>query len=269
MDHPAGINSCEGPWTATLNFQANFDKDIPHVSKEATFAVSVANALGGLDQLFHGSAHLKGWGLSPMPDPVLYNVRGFDPLNKQFSYEVNPRFGNTSPANSIARAPFRVTLTMSLKLNPPLNVQTLNRFLRPGRAGLPGKKLTAAELLLRYRRNVSDPYEEILRERDSLLLTPDQETALHAADDTYRQKVDSIWIPVTEYLAELPDRFDAAEPLKRQEAATDSAWEVTRLDIQRTLPGILSPVQLSILPGMTSFLYKAKKPVHIRMYYFN
>jgi hypothetical protein len=266
---PAAINSCEGPWTASLNLQASFDRKIPHTTKTGTFAISVVNGLSGLDQLLHGSDHLKGWGASPFPDPVLYNVRGFDATTRQFRYEVNPRFGNTSPALSTIRAPFRITLSMSLSLGPATNLQTLNRYLRPGRAGMPGKKLTAPELLTRYRRNVNDPYYQILEEKDSLLLTPDQETALRKTQDEYNARIDSLWGPLADYLANLPDHFDVTEVLKRQEAATDSAWEVTRLDVQRTLPGILSPIQLSLLPGTAGYLYKAKKPVHIRQYFFN
>jgi hypothetical protein len=269
LGHPGAINSCEGPWTAALNLEASFGRTIPRTKRYGSFAISVVNGLGGLDQLLHGSNHLKGWGTTPFADPVLYNVRGFDPATKQFRYEVNPGFGNTSPARSTVRAPFRISLSVSVNLGPAINLQMVSRYLRPGRAGMPGKKLTAPELLTRYRRNVNDPYAQILEEKDSLLLTPDQETELRKTQDEYSARMDSLWKPFADYLANLPDQFDVTEVVKRQEELTDAAWEITRLEVQRTLPKILTKIQLSLLPGTARALYNATKPVHMRTYYFN
>jgi hypothetical protein len=71
---------------------------------------------------------------------------------------------------------------------------------------------------------------------------------------------------VSEYLAALPDNFDSKEALRRQEDAVDAAWEHTRVDVQRTLPEILSPVQMRLLPQLIDYLMKAKGKVEIRMF---
>ena len=96
---------------------------------------AIANPLGGIDQLLHGSTNLRGWGLSAVPDPRLYSVRGFDSLARQFKYEVNPRFGITSPANSSVRAPFRLELAVSLSVGPPMALQQLERWVQVGEVG--------------------------------------------------------------------------------------------------------------------------------------
>ncbi len=267
LGRAAGKNSCEGPWTAMLNAQLAFDFTLPGTSRRTNVALAFANPLGGIDQLIHGADHLRGWGSPAMPDPVLYNVRGFDATNNRFKYDVNPRFGNTSPANTTFRSPFRVTLDVRFDLGTSLPQQQLGRWLKPGRAGRPGPRLSAAELKRRYARNVPNPYARILQETDSLLLTRDQVEAIQRVQTTYVQRMDSLWTSLADYLAGLGDQFNSAEALKRQESATDDAWELSRADIQRTLPTILSPVQLQLLPFPADLLYKSKdKLVGIRIF---
>jgi hypothetical protein len=48
---------------------------------------------------------------------------GFDPATRRFAYPVNPRFGSTSPALNTMRAPFRLTLDVSLDIAPSQNEQ--------------------------------------------------------------------------------------------------------------------------------------------------
>jgi hypothetical protein len=266
MDRPAARNSCEGPWTTSLNAQLSYSGKLPITQQWGTISLALSNPLGGLDQLLHGADHLRGWGTAAYPDPVLYSPRAFDPATERFAYSINPRFGNTRPDNTLLRAPFRVTLDISLALGRPLNQQQLNRWIKPGRDGRAGPRLSVKELQRRYSRNVPDPYKEILEESDSLLLTRDQTEALQKADTSYRQRIDSVWSALSEYLAALPDRFDSAEALKRQEAAVSAAWELTKLDVQRTLPPILSPIQLKLLPWEAAYLFKTTGEVGIRMF---
>lgn len=262
----AGRNSCEGPWTTSLNMQLAWQGMIKPLGHYGSVALAFANPLGGLDQLLHGSGHLHGWGTQSAPDPVLYTPRGFDPSARRFEYAVNPRFGSTNPANTLLRVPFRVTLDVSLQLGPSFGQQEISRFLRPGRGGYPGKRLTAEELERRYARNVPDPYAEILQQSDSLLLSRDEVDSLRAIDARYKQHQDSIWTDLSRYLASLGDRYDAKAALKRQETAIDAAWEYARTDLQAELPHVLSPIQLGMLPRMAGMLYRAKQPVHIRMF---
>jgi hypothetical protein len=267
LGHAAGRNSCEGPWTAALNANLGTSFEIPHsLGRYVYVSLAIANPLGGLDQLLHGSSHLRGWGLQAFPDPILYNVRGFDSTAKRFRYEVNPRFGNTQPASTIIRSPFRVTLDVRTEIGPGLPLQQLKRLVSAGRGGRPGPKLDAAALKKRYARSVPDPYREILDESDSLLLTAGQEKAIEAAQADYLHGIDSVWTPLVEYLAALGDTYDAEEAVKRQDSTTDDAWEFTRLHVQKTLAPILSPIQLKLLPWPAGMLYTAKKRMHIRIF---
>jgi hypothetical protein len=75
-----------------------------------------------------------------------------------------------------------------------------------------------------------------------------------------------VWTALSEYLAGLGDDYNPADALKKQEAAVDQGWEVSRLDVQRTLPRILSPIQLKLLPWESAMLFKAKEQVHIRIF---
>ncbi|MHB1861876.1 MAG: TonB-dependent receptor [Gemmatimonadaceae bacterium] len=262
----AGRNSCQGPWTTALNARLGLTGQLLHLGRRVNVGINLANPLGGLDQLLHGSNNLHGWGTPAMPDAVLYTVRGYDPASSQFRYQVNPRFGSTNPALNTVRAPFRLTLDVSIDIGRPIDEQQLDKWLNPGRDGHRGQKLTANDLKRRYERDVPDPYTGVLQQSDSLLLTRDQVDELRASQLKYRQRMDSLWTDLAQYLADLPDHYDAAQALKRASDATDAAWEITRLDVQKTFKGVLSPVQLQLLPGIASMLYNAKEPLHIRMF---
>jgi len=264
---PAERFSCEGPWTASLRAHIMRPLKIPsRLGQSATIAFAIDNPLGGLDQLLHGSNGLRGWGTPSFPNPVLYNVRGFDPIANRFLYEVNPRFGNTRPANTIIRAPFRITLDVSMDIGSPMPLQQIKRWLGAGRGIRPGPRLSSEELKRRFKRNVPDPYFWILQYTDSLLLSIDQENALEAVQRSYGRAVDSLWTPLTEDFAALPQNFDPRDAAKRQDDVTGEVWEFTRLELQRTLPGILNPLQLRMLPNNVGFLFGATKPVRVRMY---
>jgi hypothetical protein len=90
------------------------------------------------------------------------------------AYAVNPRFGNSSPAASTVRAPFRVTLDVNVDVAQAQTEQQLDRWLRPGRRGIAGTRVSAPDLMRRFQRTVTDPFAEVLQEADSLLLTPQQ-----------------------------------------------------------------------------------------------
>ncbi|MEP6491473.1 MAG: carboxypeptidase-like regulatory domain-containing protein [bacterium] len=259
----AGRASCEGPWTAQLNAQLITSYGAMHLPRRiSAIALTLTNPLGGIDQWVHGASHLRGWGTQPLPDPVLYDVRGFDQATSRFRYEVNPRFGNTNPSVTTLRAPFRITLDVSLDLGRPIFLQQLERSIKPGRNGYPGPRLTVAEIKRRYEStNIADPYASVLREADSLLLSRTQTEALQKVQSAYRQRIDTLWLGLATYLAALPDQYDAPTALARQEDAIASAREITRVDVRSTLPGILSPIQLRLLPSTALYYLRAAEPI--------
>src|SRR5665213_132792 len=259
-------NSCEGPWTTALNAQIKYGRQMPFTGQYGSISLALSNPLGGLDQLLHGANNLRGWGTSAYPDPILYRPVGFDPATDRFKYAINPRFGNTQPSNTLLRAPFRVTLDISLTLGRTIQQQQLNRWIGPGRGGRTGPKLSVKELVRLYSRNVPDPYANILQESDSLLLTRDQTEALSKADTAYVARIAPIWQSLAEDLFALPDDFNSAEALKRQESGVQAGWDVARDDVKATLPKILSPIQLRLLPWLPALLLKATGPVKVRLF---
>jgi len=270
LNQPAARNSCEGPWTASFNMSLSpayrIIKHLPLQSHHPDVTLYISNPLGGLDQLLHGS-NLKGWGTPSFPDRVLYYVRGFDSTTKQYQYEVNPRFGNTRPSATTFRVPFRVTLDFSMSFGPSGDEQQIDRMLRRGRNGNPGPRLDSAAIVRRYCGNLPDWYNDIIQQADSLLLTRDQVDALRAARESYMQRIRAHWGRFAEHLASIPDSYDTKALAKEQTEATDEAWDIAREDAQTTLPKILTPTQLTILPGNSRFIYESKEPIRGTRYF--
>jgi hypothetical protein len=262
----AARNSCEGPWTASMDAQIVSLRRPPFLHRDGTITLAFANPLGGIDQVVHGSSHLKGWGSTPVPDRTLYYVRGFDPATSSYRYEQNQRFGATAPSRNLGATPFRITLDVKLYMGRPIMRQMLDRSLAPGRNGNTKPKLTVAQLKRRYERTVTDPYAELLEQTDSLLLTRDQMDAITATQREYRHGMDSIWVPLVVYLDGLPDSFDSKAALARQERATDAAWEYTRLNVKSNIGRILTPLQIRLSPSIVKVFYNSKKPLRVRTY---
>jgi hypothetical protein len=261
----AGRNSCEGPWTETMNIGLRMNGQQLLHTPRMDVTLNLTNPLGGLDQLLHGANDLHGWGTTVAPDRTLYTVRGFDPSTNQFLYTVNPRFGSTRPSASTLRAPFRLTLDVQLDIARSMPEQQLDRWLRPGRAGRPGPKLAASEFMRRYQRTVPDPYGELLQETDSLLLSPGQIAQIQSVRATYRTRVDAMWTDLSEYLGALPDTYDFDEVVKRTDSTIDDIWEITRLDVQKNVGEILAPAQTALLGGWAGQLFRARDRLHIRL----
>lgn len=262
----ASRNGCEGPWTADLNARIGLNTwKFGERWRPWGVAIFITNPLGGLDAALHGSK-LRGWGSSAVPDPTLYRVVGFDESSRRFRYQVNPQFADTRPSVSTMRAPFRITLDIQRSLGPSASLQQLNRLLRPGRSQ-PGKRLSSADLVARYRRNVLNPYAGILEESDSLLLQPAQVARLNAAQAAYTALVDSMWTDLAAEFAGLPDQFDGKSALALQEATIDRIWDVGRVHTQANLPGILDAIQLKLLPYPASMYFGAKQPIKGIRYY--
>jgi hypothetical protein len=262
LGRAAERNSCEGPWTTSLNMQLSASGARLKLGQRlGLITLNLANPLGGLDQLLHGSANLRGWGTSAFADPVLYNVRGFDAAAGRFVYAVNPRFGSTRPSISTLRAPFRVTLDVSLNVGRPASEQQLVRWVDPGRSR-PGTKLGVVDLKKRYLTSVPNPYPAVLQLADSLLLSRDQVDSLRATSAAYSARVDSMWTSLAEYLAALPASYDRAEAVRRQEQTVGDVWEMTRLHVQQHLRALLTPVQLSMVGGWASTFNNFTRPMN-------
>ncbi|MEO9225907.1 MAG: hypothetical protein ABI328_05970, partial [Gemmatimonadaceae bacterium] len=255
LGHAAAQGSCEGPWTASLNAQLDFKFRFPRSHRETHFVMAFTNPLGALDQVLHGANHVHGWGTSSYPDPVLYQVRGFDAVSESYHYAVNPRFGNTRPTSGIARVPFGVTLDFSIDIAPPLDRQIVEMLLKPGRNGFPGACLSAAGLKHRFEISNTDPFREVMEESDSLMLTRAQTEALQKVDDPYRIQRDSIITGLSNHLANLGETFNTRDAARRYDDATAALWDLGHLTVRRELPWILNRFQLRMLPYWANWMY--------------
>jgi hypothetical protein len=233
-------------------------------AEQMQLSLFIENPLGGLDRLLHGN-DIRGWGARAAPDPVLLAVRGWDATAQRFAYDVNPRFGTTDPRLSTIRAPFRVTLNLSVPFGPTFPEQQLDRALRPGRRGIPGPRPDSATLHTRYARNVANPVEAVLRERDSLLLTAAQVAQLEPIAQEFKQRADSLWAALAREFARYDDQYDAKSALARQEQVIDAVWELARVHSAR-LTDILTPVQHKLLPWPSNWLRTTKPGFKVRIF---
>ena len=171
----AGRNSCRGPWTPSLDIQANFRPDGFGLHRKMMFSLITSNLLAGLDQLLHGG-NLHGWGQPNRVDPTLLYVRGFDVSTQSFIYDVNERFGSTNLAQSAFRVPFVVALQGRLMLGP----DPRDRFRQIFSSRLQNAT-TGPETVL-------NPIAQIIQMRIQLQLTQEQVDRLTVVSDSLAEK---------------------------------------------------------------------------------
>src|SRR5688500_1896682 len=187
--------------------------------QRATLSFSVSNPLGAADLLLHGENNLKGWGQVSFVDPTLLYVRGFDSTTKRYKYEVNPRFGITNPQFNSFRAPVTLTMQLRVDVGPTRERQQLTQQLDRGRK-TQGQKTPEFILRAMYGSGgMVNPMAQMLRQSDTLELTGPQADSLASMNRAYTVSLDSIWMPLTKYLAELPERYDQGEAYARYTAA--------------------------------------------------
>jgi hypothetical protein len=234
----AARNSCQNPWTsqATLNFALNPIKF--RLPQRASVSFQISNPLGAADMLLHDDSRLKGWGQMAFADPTLLAVRGFDPQERRFRYEVNERFGSTRPAFSAVRNPVTVTAMMRFDLGPTRERQLLTQQLDRGRTRR-GDKTPEPMLRAMYiNGGLTNPLASILRQSDTLELTGAQADSIATMNRTYVIRLDSIWSPIVKYFASLPDNYNRDDAYRRYKAAREASVDLLiRLapDIRRLL----------------------------------
>jgi hypothetical protein len=247
----AARQSCRGPWTQQLNVQWTPRVGWRPGGRYLTTRVVFENPLAGLDQLVHGADGLRGWGNSALPDPVLLVPRGFDAATQRFRYDVNPRFGDTRAARTLARVPFRVTLDVSMDLSVPFDLQQLRRALEPVRQEGRWQRRSADSIAALYLRNTSSIHRLILSESDSLFLTREQTDALVAADSVFGARVRALYLPLAEFLAAQPDGEAGKAALDSVQATTKAYWPIFWEQVDVMAP-IVSPSQKALLPILQS-----------------
>lgn len=264
LGRAAGINSCEGPWSASATARVGLMNAFGTFGRRVNAALSITNPLSGVDRALNGG-NPRGWGASVSPDATLLIVRGFDARANRFRYDVNPRFGGTSLSQTTVRMPFRASLDVSFDLGPSHAQQQLERALNRGRAGRAGQRLSADSIRIRFSRNVPNVYTQIIEQSDSLLLSREQVDSLRAASARLVVKTTAIWQALGVELAAMDDQYDVKRATQLTEDATDAAWELAREQVP-VIKAILSPLQFTMVPGTIQYLAKAKGKIQIRMY---
>jgi hypothetical protein len=249
----AGRNSCVGPWSATMNASI-FAQNIPKTDNRLNVTLNLANPLGGLDQLLHGSDHLHGWGMTPFPDGTLYQIRGFDPAAQRYVYQVNPRFGNTNPALTTFRTPFRLTLDVRYDYGPNRQEQAVVLALRE-QPRLEGTRAPRDTIQRRYvcggasgTNGYSDIYRFLLRLSDSLALSRDQVEKVQSRQRYMRAKADSVYGALADYLQPLPLDFDTKSAAKHVTDTDTDMWKLIYGE-SAFLKELLTPGQIRLLPS--------------------
>ena len=194
-------NSCEAPWTPSLDLRANLRPTIPGVGRRLTLSITAVNPLTGIDQLLHGARNLRGWGQQNRPDPTLLYVSGFDATNNRFQYAVNERFGVNRSANNAIRTPFAIGIQGSFRLGfDPRSAGGLQGLLGGGdfganaRAGgqRPGGRGNVFDINAAVRRFLPNPVDAIIGMKDSLGLSEDQLAQLRPIGAALTQRNDSV-----------------------------------------------------------------------------
>ncbi|MEO7086568.1 MAG: hypothetical protein ABI442_21550, partial [Gemmatimonadaceae bacterium] len=243
----AARNSCVGPWYATMNAAMSFNS-IPKSNNRAHVLINLANVTGAFDELLHGTNGLHGWGQLPLPDPLLLQVRGFDPTSQRFIYQVNPRFGSSGLATTTRRSPFRITLDVQLDLGRSSAEQQVEQNIRL-RPSMLGTRAPVDSIRLRYmRNNYSDFYGFLLRSADSLALSRDQTDHIRVEQAKMRAIGDSVYNVLAKYLAALPDNFDVKDAVKHVNDTNDEMWKFIYAE-KAFLVETLTPGQIRRLPS--------------------
>jgi hypothetical protein len=258
----AGRNSCQGPWSTSMSARVAIMPGAGKLPDRATISIGIANPLTGIDALVHGSSNMHGWGQSQFVDPTLLYVRGFDATTQRFKYEVNPRFGANRQANSVNRAPMQLTLDVRLDVGPERERQDLALQLRAGRGGR-GQRLNENAIRQRYVRSYPNPFEQMLRQHDSLGLSDEVSDSIAILNKRYSAIIDSIWAPIAKYLAALPEKYNLDEAYEKVTGAQNKSLDQMQI-FGPAAKQLLSDEQIRKLPPFIALFLDAKAIRNVR-----
>jgi hypothetical protein len=250
----AARNSCFGPWTTSLNWQVNIRPNALGLDRRLTISLQLLNTLTGLDLLFHGPNHLQGWGQPAAPDPTLLSITGFNSGTDEYKYVVNTHFGRPSSYQAYGQ-PFLFVIGGRLNVGPGDAEQQLRGFLGRGGGGgggnTPGgggggaaaaaadqKQSLPDQISQRFAQRLPNPFDEIIALKDTLGLSPDQESQLQASSQVFKIRVDSLTGTVRADLQKLGANLDATTMfgiMRRQFAVVRTIMTAALAEAQKEL----------------------------------
>jgi hypothetical protein len=197
----AARNSCRGPWSSSLDLQANVRFGGQGLASRFVLTIIAENLLAGADYALSGSNRLRGWGQQPFPDATLLRVRGFDPAVPAYRYDVNPAFGSTSGVRTGYAAPFAIKLQGRLVLGADPAVQPLANIVATARSS----GLSAEDIKRTLTTRFVNVPARVLAMKGSVdpALTVDQAEKLARAADSIAPRLDSTVVSLAALLSAL------------------------------------------------------------------
>jgi len=242
----AGRGSCQAPWTFANALQLKFNPRKIGLPKRATVILQVLNPLGLADLALHGSANAHGWGQRIPPDENLLFVRGFDPLTREYKYDVNQRFGATRPSESTTHTLPFISLGVGIDIGVPRERQFLTQRLDAGRSR-PGDRANAELMKNVGTSAIPNPMAMILAQETELRLTRAQADSLANLSHAFSVFADSVWTPVAGYLVALPDEYSQSQAYARYVSARERTVDYL-LTLVPDANGLLTGAQRRRLP---------------------
>lgn len=239
----AGMRNCDGAWSASVGtITLAIDPFRIGLGNRGTMTIYVQNALGGIDQLLHGDAHLQGWGDPSLSDPVLLVVRGFDPSSRAFRYAVNPQFGNSEAFRAVVRQPTKISVDFKFQLHRNFESQSIDGVIKyfPG----PLTVDALAESFSTDARASGDwDMRGILRNADSLQLSEAQRKQLNQLETRHGAVRDSIYRALAEFLLRQNGEYGTESVRARWHSAIEQSIRATFRDAA-TVREILTAEQM-------------------------
>jgi hypothetical protein len=261
----AARNSCTPGWWSSLNVSMSPDPYRLHLGNRGRVTIILTNALAAADRLLHGASHLQGWGQPAVADPTLLTVRGFDATSNRFLYNVNPFFGSSAIYRNAFGAPFRLTLDASFQIGPDQETVSIGSYLRP-RASDNTEVLNQSQIRTRLLgNNTGGMLDLILRQRDSLKLTPPQVDSLTKLNSSYLALRDTIYTELSKYLAARNGAYAGEEVRARWHDALAKVF-YAQSDMLQSLYAVLTPEQRAKVPvGFTARLRMSREDLAIQL----
>jgi hypothetical protein len=242
----ASRGSCQAPWTIDNALLVRFNPRKIGLPKRASVFLTLMNPIGVADLALHGTGGLRGWGQRIPPDQNLLFVRGFDPATRRFSYDVNQRFGSTSPRESATRAIPYLSLSVTLDVGVPRERQLLTQRLDAGRRH-EGTRADAAAMRNFGLAAIPNPMAMILTQQRELRMTQAQADSLATLSHSFSTFADSVWMPVATYFAALPESYRTGDAYGRYVSARERTVDYL-LALVPDVEGVLTPSQRRQLP---------------------
>ncbi len=263
----ASRNSCTGPWEGTFDLQFNYRPDFWGINRRVTVSLTTINFLRGLDELFHSSDNLSGWGMPSRPDATLLTVDAFNQSTQQYLYTVNERFGASNPQQTAIRQPFQLSLQVRAFFGPDRGQQALMALRGGGGRGLGGAgfggargaggarglgagrgagAFTPDDFVERFTALLIDPAGLVLDFADSISLADSQRVMLQAMSDLLTAENDSIATALRAELEAMADA-DPRQLLESIRPRIQEAQERVR-DMADRIREVLTDEQWELLP---------------------